>query len=293
MPAFFDEARMRMLIELLAPDRITRIADIGANPIHVPDYDKLHKIGACEIWGFEPLPEAFSALQNAAQPGEHYLPYAIGDGAKGQFHVCASGGFSSLLLPDTETLDYLGRWHRAMQVTKQFEVQTHRLDDLGDLPSPDFVKIDIQGGELDVFQNGREKLKDAVAIVSEVAFAALYTDQPMFFDQARELSDQGFELNRFLSLKSKALGSPLMQGLDWRKHQNRLIDGDALFVRRLAAPETWSDEALKHLAILADGVFESFDLCVKCLHILAERGTVSDPDLGAYLAQVPHQKNGS
>ena len=290
MPRHFDRERTSALIELLRPERRTRVVDIGANPIHVPDYDALRRMGGCEVWGFEPQPEAYAALMASARPGETYLPHAIGTGEPGVLHVCASGGFTSLLPPNTRTLDHLGRWHKAMRVVETMPIDTRRLDDVAELPPPDFVKIDIQGGERDAFVNGREKLSDTVAIVTEVAFVELYENQPLFHDQATELAAQGFDLVRFLSLKSKALGSPGMQALDWRRHQNQLIDGDALFVRRMLDPGRWDDEALKHLAILADAVFETFDLGIKCLDLLLARGRLRKAAVDDYLSRVPHRK---
>ncbi|MCB2129406.1 MAG: FkbM family methyltransferase [Rhodobacteraceae bacterium] len=289
MPEHFDKERVAALIGMLKPARLTRIVDIGANPIHVPDYDALRQMGGCEVWGFEPQPEAHAALVANARPGETYLPHAIGTGEDGTLHVCASGGFTSLLPPDKRTLDHLGRWHKAMQVVETLPVKTRRLDDIAELPPPDFLKIDIQGGERDVFGNGREKLKQAVAVVTEVGFVPLYQNQPLFHDQAAELAAQGFDLVRFLTLKSKALGGPSMATLDWRRHQGQLIDGDALFMRRMIGAD-WGDEALKHLAILADAVFETFDLAIRCLDILLERGKLGQGALDGYLAHVPHQK---
>ena len=292
MSGNFNIQRVSRLIELLEPTRLTQIADVGANPVHVPAYDGLRQMGACDVWGFEPLPDAFAQLQDSAGPNEHYLPYAIGNGEAGTFNICASEPFSSLLPPDQKTLDYLGRWHKAMDVKRKIDVQTKRLDDLDELPQPDFLKIDIQGGELDVFRNGREKLSKAVAIVSEVGFVPLYENQPLLHEQAAELSAQGFDLMQFISLKSKALGSANMARLNWRQHQNQLIDGDAVFIRRLYNPDDVSDEELKHLAILSDGVLGFFDLTMRILALLFERGAVtSQKKVEGYIDLVPYPKS--
>jgi FkbM family methyltransferase len=288
----FDRDRVRRLIDLLRPDRLTRVVDVGANPVHRPAYADLLDLGGCEVWGFEPLPDAFAALTAAARPGEHVLPHAIGDGTPGTFHVLASGPFSSMLPPNPAVLDHLGRWHAAMAVTRTMDITTRRLDDLRDLPPPDLLKIDVQGGELAVFRHGRTKLAEAVAVITEVAFVPLYKDQPLFWQQAQELAGQGFDLTQFLSLKAKMLGgSPGADRLDWRRHQSRLIDGDALFVRRLVDDAAWSDDMLRHLAILADAVFGQFDLALKAMAGLDRRGALGpSAALDAYVAAIPGQK---
>ena len=57
-------------------------------------------------------------------------------------------------------------------------VPTRRLDDVSEIPSIDFLKIDIQGGELVVLNNGWEKLRECAVIQIEVSFLSLYKGQP-------------------------------------------------------------------------------------------------------------------
>jgi len=261
-------SRLDRLVDLVKPDRRTRILDIGANPINGCPYDALLASGHAEVWGFEPQEEAYLELQAKKGENETYLPHAIGDGRPGALHICTSDGFTSLLPPNPAALDYLGRWHKAMTVERKVAVTTRRLDDLDDLPRPDLLKIDVQGAEKMIFENGRDKLSAAVAIITEVAFVPIYQGQPLFHDQAAVLADYGFVLHKFRFLKAKAVHSALMSSIDWRRYQSQVIDGDAVLMRSLLDPATYSDEQLKHLAICADSVFDSPDLALKCLAIL-------------------------
>lgn len=69
------------LHELLKPQRLTEIADIGANPIDGdPPYKPLLEAGLCRVTGFEPQREALAELQRRKGANERYLPYAVGDG---------------------------------------------------------------------------------------------------------------------------------------------------------------------------------------------------------------------
>ena len=52
-------------------------------------------------------------------------------------------------------------------------VHTRRLDDISEIEHLDFLKIDVQGGELAVFHGGKSKLSETVAIQTEISFVPL------------------------------------------------------------------------------------------------------------------------
>lgn len=283
--------RLQALYELLSPSRKTRIVDVGANPINPAPYDVLRNADLVEVWAFEPQQSAYDALIREGRSGQHVLPVAVGKGGKETLYVCESSGFTSLLKPNQDFLDYMNRWSGDMKVVEEAKVETSRLDDLDEIPEFDLLKIDVQGGELAVFQHGQAKLAKAIAVVSEVAAIPLYEGQPLLDDQMRELRGQGFDLHKFLHMKAAKTGRASQFGYSDRMrrrfHQNQFVDGDAVFVRDLLHLDRQSDEALKHLAILADGVLQSYDLGVQALTILAERGTVKDGPVQAYIDQLP------
>lgn len=278
--------RVRQLHDMLQPSRLTRIVDIGANPANVPDYRALLQAGLCDVWGFEPQPKQFQMLVENPGPHEHYLPYAIGDGEAHTLNICVSDGFTSLLTPSQESIKLLGRWKRAMRVRETIELETHRLDDLVDLPEFDFLKIDIQGGETMVFEHGKTKISKALAVMTEVAFVPLYVGQPLLDDQMSLLRKFGFDLHKFMFLKSKSINTPTDTVGGKNITGSQLVDGDAVFVKDLLDLDDHEDEALKHLAILAAAVFGSFDLEFRVLAILRDRGAISASGLAGYAKTV-------
>lgn len=275
--------RLRLLHDLLSPTRLTAIVDVGANPVITPDYEDLYESGIVRVTGFEPQPEAFRELDARQGDRARFYPYAVGDGDDHDLKVCNSTGFTSLLEPDTKTLDYLGRFHWQCKVKERLPVRTMRLDDIADLGEFDLLKIDIQGGELDVFRNARDAMKTCIAVMTEVAFVPLYRDQPLMDAQMGELRGQGFHLHKFMFAKALPMPSPLKATLKRRAVLNQLIDGDAVFVRDLFDLKEAPDEKLKHLALLADGCFGSFDLAVRCLSHLVERNVLAEKDCQDYL----------
>jgi FkbM family methyltransferase len=77
---------------------------------------------------------------------------------------------SSLLKPDPRQLQQFIPFSDYGRATGEIPVQTYRLDNIEEVQSMDFLKIDVQGFELTIFQNGRNKLREAVALHVELPF---------------------------------------------------------------------------------------------------------------------------
>ena len=169
------------LYALLHPARLTAVADIGANPIDgEPPYKRMLDRGLCTVVGFEPQPAALERLNAAKSSLETYLPYVVGDGSTGMLKVCQAQGMTSLLTPEPRTLECFPGFSEWGKVVDELAVETVALDSISEIKHLDFLKIDVQGGELSVFRNGRARLSEAVAIQTEVSFVPLYKKQPAF-----------------------------------------------------------------------------------------------------------------
>jgi len=281
------EGRVAFLRDQLAPARPLRILDVGANPINTPAYDLLLTLGGCEVWGFEPQAEAFAALMADPRPGAHYINKAVGAPGKGTFHLHPQSGLGSLFpisKPSASFLSHPG-WHR--DDIETVEVDLVALDDLDDLPQPDMLKIDIQGGELEVIRNGREKLSQAVCVIPEVRFYRMYEREPLWGKLDVELHDQGFVLHRILFSKPTMVTNSLAGRLQGKVVRSQLIDGDAVYIRNPETPETWSDEQWKQLAIASGTIFGSIDLTIHCLDRLVERGAIGADVVEGFLQFLP------
>ncbi|TDK95992.1 FkbM family methyltransferase [Mycobacterium paragordonae] len=261
--------------DLLSPSRITNVVDVGANPYgsDLP-YLPMLRAGLCHLTGFEPEPEAFLLLQGTCGPNESYLPYALGDGNRHILHVCTpASGMTSLFEPDPLTIRLFRGFEAFSEVTQRIPLDTRRLDDLEEITHIDFLKIDVQGSELAVFQNGRNKLSETVAVQAEVSFVTLYKNQPPFGEVDLELRRQGFIPHCFVGVKSWPIGE-FMVGNDPRRPLNQLLEADIVYVRDVTRPSTLSDEQLKHLALIAHHCYGSFDLAHVCVRLLEDRRAV-------------------
>ena len=252
------------------------VVDIGANPIDGdPPYRSLLDTGLCRVTGFEPQPQALADLRRQAGPNERYLPYAVGDGGRHTLHMCASSGFASLLAPDEDQLDLLIDFPALAEVTGRHPVDTRRLDDIEEISTIDLLKIDIQGGELSVLRAGRQKLGRAVAVQTEVGFHRLYRDQPTFADVDLELRAQGFIPHQFVSTRTWPI-APVVWADPLQRAARQLVEADLLYVRDPVRFTELDSGQLGRLAVIADGVYGSFGLALRCVLELIVR-EVLDP----------------
>lgn len=266
--------------DLVCCSRPTAVVDIGANPVDGdPPYKQMLDSGFCTVTGFEPQPDALAELNRLKGPRETYLPHVVGDGETHRLRVTGVSGMTSLLQPDPKRLALFNGFTDWGTVINEIEVSTVRLDDIDEIGEFDLLKIDIQGGELMTFQNGRRKLADAVAVQTEVSFVPLYKHQPVFGEIDVELRSQGFLPHSFPDIKRWAI-APMVFGGNFRIGQNQLLEADILYVRDIAYPQRLSNEQLSHLAMIAFHVYGSTDLALFCIRELSRRGATS-ADAGA------------
>jgi FkbM family methyltransferase len=155
------------------------------------------------VIGFEPVDAEFKKLEQLKQPNRRYLPYFIGDGSEQTFHECNFPMTSSLFEPDSALLEKFQNLEELTRVTKKHSVQTKRLDDIPEIKGADFLKVDVQGAELMVFQGAIETLKNVLVIHTEVEFVPMYKRQPLFSDIDVFLRSLGFQFHRLAASKGR------------------------------------------------------------------------------------------
>lgn len=272
---------------LLSPQRLTEVVDIGANPIDGdPPYTSMLTAGLCRVTGFEPQEQALLELHQRKGPNEHYLPYAVGDGDTHTLNICNASGMTSLLAPDPTTLALFGVLGPLGEITHQVPLKTRKLDDITEIEHLDFLKIDIQGGELKVFQGGEVKLSQAVVVQTEISFVPLYKDQPCLGHIDIEMRRQGYIPHCFAAVKTWPI-TPCVINNNPRLGLNQLLEADIVYVRDFSRPELISDEQLKHLALIAHHCYKSYDLALRCVMLLEQRQALKAGAQQQYLKLLP------
>jgi len=214
--------------------------------------------------GVEPDERSRSTLLNTKNDFRSYriLPHALA--AKSQslnFKLCRKPQVSSLYEPNAEFLSRFPDVER-FDIVEKIPTDCVCLDSV-DVPNIDFLKLDIQGGELDVLKGAAKTLKSALGVELEVEFIDLYKEQPLFGDVCMKLSQHEFEFIDFVNL------------VRWERKAHsgygQCIFGDALFLRPPESPILQSfdiDKWSAYFAVLL--IYRRFDLIETALEKLPD-----------------------
>jgi FkbM family methyltransferase len=274
------------LRELLVPARWTAVVDVGANAVDGdPPYKAMLAAGPCLVVGFEPQTEASEELRRRQGPWAQYLPHALGDGQTHTLHMCRHSGMASLLAPDPERLALFPFLVPLGAVVRTEATATRRLDDLGEVGAIDLLRMDVQGSELAILAGARSKLQDSVAVELEVSFLPLYREQPTFGQVDVALRGLGFVPHCFTAIKRATIAPCVVNG-DPRLALNQPRAADVVCVRDFTRAEGISSEQLEHLALLAHHCYRSWDLALRCIMFVGQRGAVAEGTQRRYIEVV-------
>lgn len=274
---------MREFSNLLNFDDLIRVVDIGANPIDGdPPYLPMLETEICSVIGFEPHIAALNILDGKKSKYETYLPYVIGDGSEKKLRHYASSGLTSLFELDPDSLNIFEFYKPLGQLVAEEKVATRKLDSISEIERVDFLKIDIQGGELSAIQGGRRLLSDAVVIQLEVSFVPLYKNQPTNGELDLELRKLGFLPHTFANIKHWPI-SPAIVDANPEKPVRQILEADLVYVKDIRYMDKFSNEQLKRLALIAHACYKSFDLVLRCLIELQIRQAVANDAVNIYL----------
>jgi FkbM family methyltransferase len=265
------------LIRSLPLGSAIEVVDIGASGLPTsekPCYEPLLALGLARLTGFEPNPEELAKLP--VSDARRYLPHAIGDGGPATLHLTRHPGFVSTLAPDPSVNAHVHSFAALTEVTARQPVQTVRLDDLDDLPRIDFLKIDIQGGELAAFQGGGRKLARALCIQTEVAFTPIYRDQPLFGDQDAVLRSLGLRFFGFASAhRFPFIGTPNDLYFETKRRDiGQVIDADAVYLTDFTSWDRLPEEELKRLFLILALCYPAISATLRLAGILLARGAL-------------------
>ena len=176
----------------------------------------------------------------------------VGDGSPRTFYETAWGPQSSLYEPNLDAMaDFEGMAEVSVAGTR--DVDTVRLDDVIDGPV-DFLKLDIQGGELDALRGAGDLLGNVLAVHVEVEFIPIYVSQPLFDDVFRSMVAAGFELFDFPRLERCRYHGG-------RGRADRMVWAEAVFIPSRARLDRLDAERTLRLCRIMRDVYGALDFC--------------------------------
>lgn len=155
---------------------------------------------AVDAIGFEPEKEAFDKIDNEnSGPWRNAktLPYAVGRLTGKQVLSIPEDPVSATLLKPDPAIGERFKKSQFFNVQKEVEVETRNLDEAlkeSGCQFHDYLKIDIEGAELEVIAAAPQTVEGLLAVKTEVSFIRQCYDQPLAHDIAAFFNDRGFEI---------------------------------------------------------------------------------------------------
>ena len=253
------------------------IIEIGALELSKkePFYELLEHFPKSKIIGFEIEEKVCDEMNLKAPKGVEYYPHALGEkNERKKLYNTEHPMCTSLYKPNEKLirlynnleLAYLKDETETDTITLDTFVDKYNIDDI------DFIKIDVQGAELDIFKGGKNVLKNVVKIICEVEFVPLYESQPLFGDVCSFLKQYDFMFNKFIDFGGRTL-KPLVpnEGLN---AISQFMWSDAVFIRHIENIQSLSDDKLLKLSLLS-AIYNSIDLAYFCLLIYDKRNSTN------------------
>ena len=173
--------------------------------------------------GFEPDERSRKLMKNNSNCYKYFIyPNAVWE-KKTKININFTKGpqVSSFYPPNANFTNLFPNPER-FDVNDVISIDSVALDSF-EISNLDFIKIDIQGGELNVLKGAKESLNSTIGLEIEVEFLELYKDQPLYGDLVNFLKTKDFEFIDFVNL------------CRWeRKEHNgfgQCVFGDALFLK--------------------------------------------------------------
>ncbi|MBN2803979.1 MAG: FkbM family methyltransferase, partial [Deltaproteobacteria bacterium] len=244
------------------------IFEIGALPLgenQEPFYQILDLFPKSRIIAFEVDEKLCNDLNSATPSNIQYYPKALGERTETRdFFMTAHPMCASLFISDDKFIDL----YNGLEVSRfkeKMTLDTVSIEDFAaenNIENIDFIKIDIQGAELDVFKGGSGLVSKSLMIVTEVEFLPLYKGQPLFGDVSAYLSELGLMFHKFLGVAGRTL-KPFVINNDPNTVSQQMWS-DAVFIRNVEFVKTLSSKELLKFALLSS-LYNSVDLSLLCL----------------------------
>tara|TARA_B100001063_G_C16681276_1_gene511903 strand:+ start:237 stop:1073 length:837 start_codon:yes stop_codon:yes gene_type:complete len=233
------------------------ICDIGASPCDPTEHlEELLINTKSYLYGFEPNEEEFNKLQITEK--KKFFHKAIGDGSDHILNICAYPGWTSFLEPNTEYIKKFHNFEKASKIINKVSVKTKKLDDVSFEKKIDFFKIDVQGFESIVIENGLKTISDSLVVQLELSPVPLYKNEKNLSYVSNLMEKLNFNLNMFSNINTRTF-KPMIIGNNTGNGLNTIFQLDCVFVKNYKEIEKLGEEKLKKLILIMFYSYKSYD----------------------------------
>ena len=180
------EARFLAVISHLSPDLVI---DVGCNKGQFVNF--LRKGYSGEVISFEPIPGVVNELESksafSADERWQIVKCALSDeDASETLNIAGSGGESSSLLEPKSEIE--------LPISERISVDVRTLDSFRFAANNIFLKIDVQGLELQVLKGGTRTFSSISGILVECSNHGFYKGASTLLEIATYLESHGFKM---------------------------------------------------------------------------------------------------
>lgn len=238
-----------LVADFLSAENKFIIIDGGAREaFEISNWTKINK-DKIFVHGFETdIKECESLNREAKEKDFPYAFHPIGLWSKKDiidFNVTVSRGSSSCFKPNLKFLDRLyytaedsvGSLLKVDEVVKTQVTSVDLWSKQNNIENIDFVKLNIQGAELEVLKGSLSKLPDVLGLQLEMSFVQTWQNGPLFAEIDTFVRSQGFVFFDFLAPNIVGrMGSPLRFSVPqevkiFRWPSRQIFEGHFLYLR--------------------------------------------------------------
>ena len=233
------------------------ICDIGASPCDPTDHiENLLNNTDSFLYGFEPNEEEFNKLEITSK--KKFFKKAIGDGSDHFLNICRYPGWTSFLEPNTNYIKKFHNFENNSEIIKQIPMKTDKLDDINFEKEIDFFKIDVQGFESIIIENGFNKISNALVVQLELSPVPIYKKEKNMSYVSNLMEKLNFNLNMFHKINTKAF-KPMIIANKTTVGLHTIFQLDCVFVKNFDEIEKLNPDKLKKLILIMFYSFKSYD----------------------------------
>ena len=233
------------------------VCDIGASPCDPTNHlEELLENTKSILYGFEPNEAEFNKLVPTNK--KIFFQKALGNGSDQTLNICAYPGWTSFLEADNEYVKKFHNFENASKIINKVSVKTEKLDNINFEKQINFFKIDVQGFESTIIENGIKKISNALVVQLELSPVPIYKEEKNLSYVSNLMERLNFNLNMFHNINTRTF-KPMIIAKNTGIGLNTIFQLDCVFVKNFNEINKLDEEELKKLILIMFYSYKSYD----------------------------------